>query len=70
MEEWQVSVLVERHDLERKREKLLLFTQSQKFASLSRSERDLIQRQLRSMEDYSNILKARILGFDGSPVKF
>jgi len=61
---WQEKVLSERFYLEIRRKNLVGFTRSAEFSRLSRGEQNLLSRQLRYMEDYSNVLKARILGFE------
>jgi len=63
MEDWQNRVKEELTDLRTKLSKLREFTFSEKFSGIPSRQRDLLTEQIRIMERYSDVLKARISAF-------
>ena len=60
---YQVRVAAEKAELDKKREKLIAFVQSQAFNGLDLHDRTLMTRQLTIMDDYSAVLGERLCAF-------
>ena len=64
MKPHEERVVIEKKELDAKRERLAVFGRSAVFQLLDKAERDRLRRQLEAMDLYSKILGERIEGFD------
>lgn len=60
---YQVRVAAEKAELDKKREKLIAFVQSQAFNGLDLADRALMTKQLNRMDEYSAVLGERLCAF-------
>lgn len=60
---YQERVVTEKSELDSKIEKLTAFINGDKFGEVDPAEQDRLQRQLTTMQDYSDILDERIAAF-------
>lgn len=63
MQPHQERVVIEKHELDSKREKLTVFVGSEVYRTLDTAEQYRLNRQLEAMTLYSNILGERIAAF-------
>jgi hypothetical protein len=63
MEQFQERVVIEKHELDIKIDKLRGFTESSKFKTIPAVEQERMAKQFRLMVDYSTILGERIAAF-------
>ncbi len=63
MEDYQKRVVVEKEELDKKREKLKIFMKTRRFSELIGRERFLLVKQTRLMEEYSQVLADRVATF-------
>jgi len=63
MQEHQQRVVIEKQELDEKREKLGAFIESEFYQTLSSAERNRLTQQALAMERYSTILGERIAAF-------
>ncbi len=63
MEPYQERVVTEKVELDNRRAKLKFFMESEKFKIVLAAEQDRMKRQLRIMNEYSEVLRERIAAF-------
>jgi uncharacterized protein YigA (DUF484 family) len=66
MQDWQQRVVVEKKELDAKREKLRLFSRRSEFSELAPEDQQLLAVQFDLMKAYSDILGQRIERFQNA----